>query len=132
MSRETQNGIINCRSRYGVDETVATLKSLLQSRGATLFALIDHSGEAEKAGMTMPRTQLLIFGSPKAGTLVMLAKASVAIDLPMKILVREDGDGTVWMSYNSPAYLKERHGLPDNVLPSLTVVEALVASVAHQ
>jgi uncharacterized protein (DUF302 family) len=122
-------GIVDKPSPYPVDLTVEKLEGLLQSRGATLFAVIDHSGEAHKVGMHMRPTKLLIFGSPKAGTLLMLAQPSVAIDLPMKILVWEDGDGHTWMSYNSPAYLKQRHGLPDELLNSVAVVETLAASV---
>ena len=87
--------------------------------------MIDHSGEAAKVGMTMPPTKLLIFGSPKAGTPLMLAAPSVAIDLPLKILVWEDGQGKVWISYNSPEYLKERHGLPEALLQNIAVVETL-------
>jgi uncharacterized protein (DUF302 family) len=94
----------------------------------TLFALIDHSGEAEKVGMKMPPTKLLIFGSPKAGTPLMLAAPSAAIDLPLKILVAEDAQGKVWISYNSPEYLKERHGLPDNLVPNIAVVQVLAAA----
>ena len=77
--------------------------------------------------MTMPPTKLLIFGSPKAGTPIMLAAPSSALDLPLKILVREDTDGKVWIAYNSPAYLQQRHGIPPELLPNLAVVEALAA-----
>src|SRR6202451_1438862 len=105
------NGIIAKPSNHSVDETVEKVKSILQAKGVTLFALVDHSGEAEKVGMKMRPTKLLIFGSPKAGTPLMQAAPSVAIDLPLKLLVWEDGQGKVWISYNSPEYLKERHGL---------------------
>src|SRR5690242_4357350 len=101
------SGIIEKPSNHSVEETVAKLKGILQAKAVTLFALIDHSGEAEKAGMKMPPTKLVIFGNPKAGTPLMLAAPSSAIDLPLKILVREDGQGKVWVSYNSPAYLQE-------------------------
>ncbi len=107
------------------------LKNILQSKGVTLFALVDHSGEAKKAGMKMRPTKLLIFGSPKAGTPLMLAAPSVAIDLPLKILVWEDGQGKVWVSYNSPEYLKERHGLPQEMLQNIAVVEILAAIAAE-
>jgi uncharacterized protein (DUF302 family) len=103
----------------------------LQAKGVTLFALVDHSGEAEKAGMKMPNTKLLIFGSPKAGTPLMIASPSVAIDLPLKILIVEDGDGKVWVSYNDPIYLKDRHNLPENLLQNIAVVEALAAKAAE-
>src|SRR2546429_9547083 len=103
-------GIVDRVSNHSVDQTVDRLKGILQSHGLTLFAQVDHSGEAEKAGLKMPPTKLLIFGSPKAGTPLMLAAPSVAIDLPLKILVWQDGEGKVWLSYNSPEYLRERHG----------------------
>jgi uncharacterized protein (DUF302 family) len=125
------NGIVDIPSNHSVDQTVEKLKALLEAKAVTLFALVDHSGEAAKVGMTMPPTRLLIFGSPKAGTPVMLAAPSVAIDLPLKILVWEDSSGKVWVSYNSPAYLKERHGLPVTLLPNLAAVEALAAKAAE-
>jgi uncharacterized protein (DUF302 family) len=114
-----------------VDQTVEKLKSLLQAKGVNLFAVVDHSGEAEKVGLKMPPTRLLIFGSPKAGTPLMLAAPSVAIDLPLKILVAQDAQGQVWLSYNSSEYLKERHGLPPELLQNIAVVEALVAKAAE-
>jgi uncharacterized protein (DUF302 family) len=122
-----KNGIVDVPSSHSVDETVERLKSILQSKGITLFALIDHSGEAEKVGMKMPPTKLLIFGNPKGGTPLMLAAPSIAIDLPLKILVWQDAQGKVWLSYNSPEYLKDRHGLPQDLLKNIAVVEALAA-----
>jgi uncharacterized protein (DUF302 family) len=110
-----------------VDETVERLKSILQAKGVTLFAIIDHSGEAEKAGMTMPPTKLLIFGNPKSGTPLMLAAPTSAIDLPLKILVWKDADENVWISYNSPTYLAKRHGLPPELIPNIAVIEGLAA-----
>ena len=98
-------------------------------KGVTVFAVIDHSGEAKKAGMTMRPTKLVVFGSPTAGTPLMLAAPSIAIDLPLKILVAEDDQGKVFVSYNSPAYLGERHGLPENLLQNIALVESLAASV---
>lgn len=118
-------------SNHSVDQTVDRLKRLLQSQGVTLFALIDHSGEAEKVGMAMRPTKLLIFGNPKAGTPLMLAAPSIAIDLPLKILVWEDSEGQVWVSYNSPEYLKQRHGLPEDLLPNIAVVQALVSKAVE-
>jgi len=96
-----------------------------------LFAVVDHSGEAENAGMHMRPTKLLIFGNPKAGTPLMLAAPSVAIDLPLKILVWEDTAGKVWISYNSPAYLQARHGLPQELIQNIAAVEALAAAAAE-
>jgi uncharacterized protein (DUF302 family) len=126
-TRATDNGIIEKPSNHSVDETVNRLKHLLHSQGVTLFALVDHSGEAEKVGMKMRPTKLLIFGNPKAGTPLMLAAPSIAIDLPLKVLVREDSDGQVSVSYNCPEYLKQRHGLPEDLLANIAVVQALVS-----
>lgn len=125
MDEAAGNGIISRPSDHSVDETVEKLKGILASKKITLFALIDHSGEAEKAGIAMRPTKLLIFGNPKAGTPLMLAAPSSAIDLPLKILVWEDAGGKVLISYNSPAYLAERHGLPQELLPVIAGVEAL-------
>ena len=126
-----KNGIVDVPSNHSVDETVARLKNILQSKGITLFALIDHSGEAEKVGMKMPPTKLLIFGNPKGGTPLMLAAPSIAIDLPLKILVWEDSQGKVWLSYNSTEYLAERHGLPQDLLPNIAVVRTLAAKAGE-
>ena len=123
-------GIVNVPTNHSVGETVEKVKSILQSKGITLFALVDHSGEAEKVGLKMPPTKLLIFGSPKAGTPLMLAAPSIAIDLPLKILVWQDAQGKVWLSYNSPEYLRERHGVPAELLPNIAVVGTLAANAA--
>jgi uncharacterized protein (DUF302 family) len=125
------NGIVDIASNHSVDETVARLKGILEAKGVTLFALIDHSGEAEKVGMKMPPTKLLIFGSPKAGTPIMLAAPSAAIDLPLKILVWEDSDQKVWISYNSPAYLQQRHGFPSELMQNIAVVALLAAKAGE-
>jgi uncharacterized protein (DUF302 family) len=127
----TKNGIVSIASNHSVDETVAKLTTTLQSKGVTLFALVDHSGEAEKVGMKMPPTKLLIFGSPKAGTPLMLAAPSIAIDLPLKVLVSQDAQGKVWVSYNSPEYLEQRHGLPHDLLQNIAVVAPLAAKAAE-
>jgi uncharacterized protein (DUF302 family) len=121
----SNQGLINKPSHQPVEQTVENLKNILQSKRVTLFAVIDHSGEAEKVGMKMRPTKLLIFGNPKAGTPLMLAAPAVAIDLPLKILVWEDAAGKVWVTYNSPAFLRERHGLPEELLQNISVVEAL-------
>ncbi len=125
------NGIVNQPSNHSVDQTVEKLQEILRSKGITLFALIDHSGEAEKVGMKMLPTKLLVFGSPKAGTPLMLAAPSAAIDLPLKILVWEDGQGKVWLSYNSPEYLMRRHNLPQDLLKNIAVVETLAAKAGE-
>lgn len=124
-------GIVNVPSNHSVDETVELLKRILQAKGVTVFALVDHSGEAEKVGMEMRPTKLLIFGSPKAGTPIMLAAPSIALDLPLKILVWEDEQGKIWSSYNSAEYLQERHGVPPQLLTNLAVVKALAAKAGE-
>jgi uncharacterized protein (DUF302 family) len=131
MTLSRGKGIIDTPSNHTVDQTVERLKRILEAKGVTLFALVDHSGEAEKAGMTMRPTKLLIFGSPKAGTPVMLAAPTIAIDLPLKILIWEDSHGKVWVSYNSPAYLQERHGVPQELLQNIAVVETLAAKAGE-
>jgi len=128
--RTAANGIVDTPSNHSVEETLERLQGILHEKGVTLFALIDHSGEAEKIGMKMRPTKLLIFGNPKAGTPLMLAAPSSAIDLPLKILVWEDANQRVWISHNSVAYLKERHGLPEELLRNLAVVERLAAQAA--
>jgi len=131
VAQAGSKGIIDRASHHSVDETVDRLKTILQFKGVTLFALVDHSGEAEKVGMKMRPTKLLIFGSPKAGTPLMLASPSVAIDLPLKILVWEDSQGKAWISYNSAEYLKQRHGLPQELVANIAVVEPLVAKAGQ-
>ena len=131
MMLNKATGIIDIRSSHSVEQTVEKLKRILQAKGVTLFVLVDHSGEAEKVGMKMPPTKLLIFGSPKAGTPLMLAAPSIAIDLPLKILVWEDSQAGVWVSYNSPDYLQQRHNLPPDLLQNIAVVETLAAKAAE-
>jgi uncharacterized protein (DUF302 family) len=123
-------GIIQVPSRHTVEETVDKLQQILAAKGVTLFAVIDHSGEAEKAGLRMPPTKLLIFGSPKAGTPLMLAAPSIALDLPLKILVAEDAEGKVWLSYNSAAFLRHRHNLPAELVAILEGAGQLAAAAA--
>jgi uncharacterized protein (DUF302 family) len=131
LAMQKEEGVVKIPSHHSVDETVDKLKTILQSKGVTLFALVDHSGEAERAGLKMPPTKLLIFGNPKSGTPAMLAAPSAAIDLPLKILVAEDAQGKVWISYNSPEYLQERHGFPENLLPNIAAAQALAAAAAE-
>ena len=131
MTTDIDNGIVRIPSNHSVDQTVEKLQEILQTKGVKLFALVDHSGEAEKAGFTMPPTKLLIFGNPKAGTPVMIAAPSIAIDLPLKILVWEDSSRKVWISYNSPAYLQARHNVPAPLVQNISVVEALASKAAE-
>ena len=124
-------GLIDIPSSHSVDETVTKLEGILRAKGITLFALVDHSGEAAKAGMKMRPTKLLIFGNPRGGTPVMLAAPSSAIDLPLKILVWEDDQGKVWITYNSPTYLQMRHNLPADLLQNIAVIEPLAKAAAQ-
>jgi uncharacterized protein (DUF302 family) len=119
-------GTIDVPSPYSVPETLARLESILKERGVTVFARVDHSGEAERAGLKMRPTQLLIFGSPKGGTPVMVAAPSVAIDLPLKALAWEDERGRVWLSYNAPEYLQQRHGFPVALLQNIAGASVLI------
>jgi uncharacterized protein (DUF302 family) len=120
------NGVIDVPSRYSVPETLTRLQAILKEKGMTVFALVDHSGEAEKVGLAMRPTQLLIFGSPKGGTPLMVAAPSLAIDLPLKALAWQDGQGKMWLSYNSPEYLQERHGFPPELMKNIAGVAALI------
>ena len=131
MAPIPENGILRTASNHSVEETVARLKSILEAKGVKLFTIVDHSGEAASAGLKMPNTKLLIFGNPKAGTPLMLASPSAALDLPLKILIAEDSGGKVWISYNAPAYLLARHRLPPNLLPNIAVIETLAAKAAE-
>src|ERR1700758_1475807 len=124
------NGIKSLPSVHSVDQTVERLKTILEAKGITLFAVIDHSGEAEKAGLKMPPTRLLIFGNPAAGTPLMLAAPTTAIDLPLKLLVAEDAGGQVRVSWTDPAYLQDRHGFPAELIKNIAAVEILAANAA--
>ena len=124
-------GIVDIPSNHSVDQTVEKLRAILAAKGVSLFALVDHSGEAEKVGMKMRPTKLLIFGSPSAGTPLMLAAPSLALDVPLKVLIREDDNRRVWVSYNRPDHLKERHGLPQELLHNIAIVETLAATAAE-
>jgi uncharacterized protein (DUF302 family) len=131
MIDNPQSGIATIPSHHSVDQTVEKLETILQAKGVKLFVVVDHSGGAEEAGLHMRPTKLLIFGSPKAGTPLMIAAPSVAIDLPMKALVWEDTDGKVWISYNTPTYLQARHGVPQELLQNISAVEALATKAAE-
>jgi len=122
----TGEGIISKPSKYSVPETLHRLETILTSKGIKVFAQVDHSGEAEKAGLKMPPTQLLIFGNPKGGTPVMLAAPTAAIDLPWKALAWQDAAGQVWLSYNDAAYIQKRYGLSDDVMKPLAGLGAVI------
>ena len=126
MASLPDNGLIHLRSPYSVPETLKRLQSVLQAKNLDVFARVDHSGEAEKVGLKMRPTQLIVFGSPKAGTPLMVASPTLAIDLPLKALAWEDADGQVWLSYNNPEYLKQRHNVPDELVKNIAGVGALL------
>ncbi|HTZ60321.1 MAG TPA: DUF302 domain-containing protein [Acidobacteriaceae bacterium] len=124
------NGIVRKASKHSVDETMSKLQAILKAKDIAVFALIDHSGEAQKVGLEMHPTKLLIFGNPKGGTPLMVAAPTIAIDLPLKILIWEDDKGKVWVSYNDPEYLAERHGLPQNLVQNIAFIDTLAAAIA--
>ena len=129
MSKE--NGLIQVPSRYSAEETLKRLETVFVDKGLKIFALIDHSGEAEKVGLKMRPTKVLIFGSPKAGTPSMVAAPSLAIDLPLKALIAEDEQGKVSVAYNDPEYLQRRHGLPQELIKNLAGAGALIAKAVE-
>jgi uncharacterized protein (DUF302 family) len=124
------DGIVNTRSPLPVPGTVERLSQLISAAGATMFGVIDQSCEAEQAGLTLRPTTLLIFGNPAAGTPVMAAAPLAALDLPLKILVWQDDDGAVWMTYLDPAWLAARYGLAKELTAALGAPAALTARVA--
>lgn len=124
----TAEGIVSKASAYSVDETLRRLEAAIQARGLKTFALVDHSGEAERAGLTMQPAKLLIFGAPKGGTPLMVASPLLALDLPLKALVWQDASGATWVSYNSTSYLAARHHIPDDLRQNISGIDALVAA----
>src|ERR1700682_134111 len=129
MASLPDNGLIHFSSPYAVQETLERLESVLRAKNLIVFARIDHSGEAEKAGLKIHPTQLILFGSPKAGTPLMVASPTLAIDLPLKALVWEDAGGKVWVSYNAPGYLKQRHNIPDELVKNIVGIGPLLENV---
>jgi len=122
-----QNGLVQIASPYSVEETLRRLQAAFAAKGLQVFAVIDHSGEAEKVGLKMRPTKVVIFGSPRAGTPLMVAAPSLAIDLPLKALVAEDAVGKVWLTYNDPEYLQERHGVPEQLIKNLAGAGTVIA-----
>ena len=131
MSEASNNGMTHLSSRYPVTETLARLELLLKSKGLAIFCRINHSGEAEKAGLKMPPTQLVIFGSPTAGTPLMIASPTLAIDLPLKALIWEDAGGKVWVSYNNAEYLQTRHNIPDDLVKNISGIGPLLQKLVE-
>ncbi len=131
MAPAFDNGIVTIASRHTVDDTVARLEQILATKQIKLFAVIDHSGEAAAAGLEMRPAKLIIFGNPKAGTPVMVASPTAAIDLPLKILVDQGSDGTVRVTYNSPEYLQARHAFPPGLIANLAAVETIARAAAE-
>ncbi|HVM60120.1 MAG TPA: DUF302 domain-containing protein [Verrucomicrobiae bacterium] len=121
-------GAVDIPSKYSVPETIDRLSSLLQSKGVKIFVRIDQAAEARAVGLSMPDTQLLIFGDPRAGTPLMKQHPSLALDLPLKALAWESADGKVWLSYNSPDFLMQRHHLDS---PPFRALEAIFAAAAQ-
>ena len=122
----TTNGIISQPSPYSVTETIDRLEAVLQAKSITIFARIDQQAEAEKVGLRLLPTQLLLFGNPKAGTPLMVAEPTIALDLPLKLLAWEAADSKVWLSYNDPNYLRQRFSLPDELVKNIAVIAPLV------
>jgi uncharacterized protein (DUF302 family) len=124
-------GIQTCISKYSVDESVFRLEALLKVKGVKLFCLVDHSGEALSAGLTMPPTKVLIFGNPKAGTPLMLSAPSIALDLPLRILVAETSTGKVLVSWTDPAWLQHRHNFSPELTSNLAAAGAIAKSLSE-
>jgi len=125
------NGLIHLSSSRSVDETVQRLQQLLAEKRVTLFATVDHSGEAAKVGLNMRPMKLVIFGNPQAGTLLMQASPTVGIDLPLKALIWEDSEGKVWLTYNDPGYVQQRHRFPEELIGRLAVATPLLAKAVE-
>ena len=126
-----ENGLVQIASAYSVEESVQRLQRAFAEKGLQVFAVIDHNGEAEKVGLTMRPTKVLIFGSPKGGTPLMVAAPSLAIDLPLKALVAEDDSGKVSVTYNSPEYLRQRHSVPPELIKNLAGAGAVIAKAVE-
>jgi uncharacterized protein (DUF302 family) len=123
------SGFASLPSKYSVDKTLERLQTIFRDKGVAVFAVVDHSGEAAKVGMEMRPTKLVIFGNPKGGTPLMIAAPTAAIDLPLKALIWEDSDGNIWISYNSPEYLQQRHHFPPELVKNIAgVIELLKAA----
>jgi uncharacterized protein (DUF302 family) len=128
INETDSKGIVTKPSKYSLSETVERIQQTLRAKGLTLFAIVDHSGEAAKVGLKMQDAKLLLFGSPKAGTPLMVASPLIALDLPLKALIWKDNEGRVLVSYNSTAYLAERHSLPGHLTTNIAGIDAIIDS----
>jgi len=129
VTSANDNGLVHLSSPYSISETTKRLESTLQAKNIAIFCHVDHSGEAEKVGMKMHPTQLLVFGNPKGGTPLMLAAPTVAIDLPLKALIWEDAGNKVWVTYNSAEYLQQRHSVPPELVKNIAILGDLLKAV---
>jgi len=126
MSYGTSAGIVTKASRLSVSETLSRLENVIRTKGLEVFTIIDHSGEAEKVGLKMQEAKLVIFGSPKAGTPLMVASPLLALDLPLKALAWKDNEGRVWVSYNSVSYLANRYNIPSNLTANIAGIDTVI------
>ncbi|SNS47062.1 Uncharacterized conserved protein, DUF302 family [Granulicella rosea] len=130
MKTTGKKGIVHLDSARPAQEVLQHLLAILQAKAITVFAVIDHSGEAARVGMEMHDTKLVIFGNPKAGTPLMLAAPDSALDLPLKILIAEDANGATKVSYNDPAYLQTRYDLTPELVGNIAAIEQIAATIA--
>jgi uncharacterized protein (DUF302 family) len=130
-TREQGPGIVRIASNYSVGETIERLAASLKAHSVLVFAHIDFSGDAKRAGLAMRPEQMLIFGNPRAGTPLMLAEPTAGLDLPLKALVWEDTEGEVWLAYNDPGYILSRHALPGSLRANLAAVAPLLQAAAQ-
>ena len=119
-------GIVTRPSPFSVEQTLEHLQEAIHSRNLTLFAHIDHSGEAKRVGLKMQEAHVLIFGNPKGGTPLMIASPLLALDLPLKVLVWQSDDDRVWVSSNSVAYLRDRYAIPQELVGNLAVIDVVI------
>jgi len=119
-------GVTSQPSPHSLDETLQRLEQVIRHRGLTLFAHFDHSGEAARVGLAMQPAHVLVFGSPRAGTPLMVASPLIALDLPLKALIWQDDRGQVWVSYNQPAFLAQRYNISPDLIRVIAALEGIV------
>lgn len=128
FSANAAEGMVDVASSFGVKETGDRLESVLNEKGMTIFKRVKHSEAAEKVGVELRETELIIFGNPKVGSPLMRCQQSVAIDLPQKALIWKDSDGKTWISYNDPRYLEKRHDI-SNCEEVIAKIEKALAGI---